>query len=122
MSAQPSAGPWQTKHDFDLEGQLTIIANVDGEYHDGVPHCTYDVIAVCMDEHGESLPNALANARLIAAAREMASFIGMIARMTQDGENLADAIFFTMTPEDAIATVNRLIEEARKIEKKAGLA
>lgn len=71
MSAQePTTGPWQTKSDFDRDDQLTIIANVDGEYVDGVAHCTYDVIARCVDEFEEALPNAVANARFIASAPE----------------------------------------------------
>lgn len=66
-------GPWEAKIDGTTEGELTIIANVDGEYftESPSPRVTFDVIAVCEDEYGERLPNALANARLIAAAPDL---------------------------------------------------
>lgn len=71
MSAQHTPGPWQQRDDQTTEGWITIIGNVDGEYIDGKPCCTYDVIARCEDEYGERLPNVSANARLIAAAPDL---------------------------------------------------
>lgn len=65
---RPTEGPWQTKHDYSLEGLATIIANVDGEIIEGSNHYTYDTVAICADEFGEYLPNAASNARLIVAA------------------------------------------------------
>ncbi len=72
MSAH-TAGPWQIKDDYTPDGRVTIIANIDGEYFtdDPSPHMTYDTIAVCEDEYGERLPNAEANARLIAFIPEL---------------------------------------------------
>jgi hypothetical protein len=73
MSApQFTPGPWQSKHDYTVEGATTIIANVDGEsFSDGTTTHTYDFIATCEDEYGERLPNAQANARLICAAPDL---------------------------------------------------
>lgn len=68
MSAGYTEGPWQTKHDYSLEGLATIIANVDGEIIEGGNHYTYDTVAICADEFGEYLPNAASNTRLIVAA------------------------------------------------------
>lgn len=69
--AKHTAGPWQARSAHTAEDRLTIIANVDGEYVDGQPRCTFDVIAVCQDEYGEALPNAEANARLLIAAPDL---------------------------------------------------
>ena len=63
--------PWQSHDDQSTEGFVTIIANVDGEYIEGSPSYTYDVVAVCQDEYGERLPNVAANVRLICAAPEL---------------------------------------------------
>lgn len=115
MSAKHTSGPWQTKHDHDLEGQITIIGNVDGEYHDGVPHCTYDVIAVCQDYFGESVPNAVANARLIAQAPDLLAFAEQIARLLQNGEANGDGVVYEQDPDDAIGTLNSLITKARDL-------
>lgn len=68
MAAKHTPGPWQTYDDFTSDGRRTIIANIDGEYIDGSPECTYDVVAICEDHFGDFLPNAAANARLIASA------------------------------------------------------
>ena len=68
VSAGHTEAPWQTKHDYSLEGLATIIANVDGEIIEGSNHYTYDTVAICADEFGEYLPNAASNARLIVAA------------------------------------------------------
>ena len=68
MSARHTSGPWQSRDDYTTDGFVTIIGNIDGEYVDGKPECTYDVICVCEDEYGERLPNVAANVRLITAA------------------------------------------------------
>jgi hypothetical protein len=64
-----------------------------------------------------------ANARLIAATPELFAFIQQIARMTMDGEPVSDGndIYsdFEMDNDDAVATLNRLIEEARRLEARA---
>lgn len=80
MSApQFTPGPWQSKHDYTIEGATTIIANVDGElFSDGTTSHTFDFICTCEDEFGERLPNAQANARLIRAAPELYAALNMI--------------------------------------------
>lgn len=60
--------PWETINHNDV---LTIIANVDVSQEGERMQYSYDVVASCCDEHGETLPNAKANARLIAAAPDM---------------------------------------------------
>ena len=62
-----TARPWQTLHDFNIEGKCKIIANLDGEIHgDGTTSHTYDAVAICSDEFGEQMNPA--NARLIVTA------------------------------------------------------
>jgi hypothetical protein len=57
---------WQQKHDFDREGLLTIIGNIDGP-DDGQFHYT----TICEEVGGRTPEEALANANLIAAAPEL---------------------------------------------------
>lgn len=71
MIAHVTPGPWQIRSDYLREDELTIIANVDGEFVDGAQHCTYDTIARCIDEYGECLPNAAHNARAIVALPDL---------------------------------------------------
>lgn len=56
-------GPWQSQHDFDRDGELTIIGAIDGP-DDGQFHYT----TVCLVEEGEE---ATANARAIVALPEV---------------------------------------------------
>lgn len=44
-------------------------------------------------------------------------FLDMVARMTADCEEQADGTFFSMSPEDAVATLNGLIRRARDIQE-----
>lgn len=69
----PTSGPWQTKHDFDLEGRTTVIGNVDVEIIDGTTHHMFDFVCTTLDDGGDnqSLSIAVANARLIAAAPDL---------------------------------------------------
>jgi hypothetical protein len=62
MSTKRTPGPWQVKGDQIHEDALTIIGNVDGEYLDGAPHCTFDVVAQCVDEYGAFIPSAYVKA------------------------------------------------------------
>lgn len=71
MSGRHTSGPWQSRDDYTTDGFVTIIGNIDGEYVDGKPECTYDVICVCEDEYGERLPNVAANVRLVSAAPDL---------------------------------------------------
>ncbi len=66
-------GPWQRQDSHTLEGRITIIANIDGEYFTDSPSpcMAYDTIAVCEDAYGERLDEAEDNARLITAAPEL---------------------------------------------------
>lgn len=63
--AKPAAisDDWQQKHNFAPEGLLTIIGNIDGP-DDGQFHYT----TICEEVGGRTPEEALANARLIAAA------------------------------------------------------
>lgn len=45
---------------------------------------------------------------------KLRQFVQTIARMTQDGEEV-DGEEFVMENDDAVSTVNRLIDEARKL-------
>lgn len=73
MSAHPTSGPWQVKHDFDLDGLTTVIGNVDGEIIDGTTHHSFDFVCRTIDEADDSQSPevAVANARLCAVAPEM---------------------------------------------------
>jgi len=65
----PTSLPWQVKHDFDVEGLTTIIANVDGEIIDGTTHYTYDFICDTLgDDDTTSRSVAVANAAFIVRA------------------------------------------------------
>jgi len=64
-----TGGPWQSQHDFDREGEYTIIGNVDGEYIDGYQHNTYTTVAEVYDNGNPGEDRA--NARLIAAAPDL---------------------------------------------------
>lgn len=71
MSAiDPTCLPWQTKHDFDIEGSTTIIGNVDGEIFDGTTHHTFDFVARTLDLEDDSQSHsvAVANAAFIVRA------------------------------------------------------
>lgn len=71
MSAiDPTCLPWQTKHDFDIEGRTTIIGNVDGEIIDGMTHNTFDFVCctVDLDDDSQSRSIAVANADFIVRA------------------------------------------------------
>lgn len=59
--------PWQQKHDYNLEGAVRIIANVDADIDHTGTHYTYDTVAICHDDFDETLPNAESNARRIVA-------------------------------------------------------
>jgi len=65
-------GPWQSKHDFDRDGQLTIIGAIDGP--DGGPNDFY-YTTVCIVEEGEQ---ATANARSIAALPDVLDALRLI--------------------------------------------
>lgn len=58
-------GPWQSQHDFDRDGELTIIGAIDGP--DG-GHTDFHYTTVCIVEEGEE---ATANARLIASLPDL---------------------------------------------------
>lgn len=88
---QFTPGPWQSKHDYTIEGATTIIANADGEVHpDGTQTYSYEFICTCEDEYGERMPNAQANARLIAAAPDLYAALEWI--VAHDGECLGDNV------------------------------
>lgn len=85
---------WQQRDDQTTEGWVTIIGNVDGEYHpDGSVSSSYDVVCVCEDEYGERLPNVSANARFIALAhREWPALLDRIDALEGEVERLRSAL------------------------------
>ena len=84
-------GGWQIKNEYD--GRFTVITNVDGEIVDGTTHHTYDFIAICEDEFGESSPDAFANVRLIASAPRLArEHAALVAEREMLREALADLL------------------------------
>lgn len=85
-SSKHTPGPWQIRDSYTLAGMRAIIANIDGEYIDGRAECTFDVIAVCEDEFGDPMPNANANASLIAAAPDMYEALKRAERWFRDYE------------------------------------
>lgn len=68
VEADWSGGPWQSQHEYDMDGVKTIIGDIDGP-DDGRFHYT----AICeIDPNGSmSDARACANARLIAAAPDL---------------------------------------------------
>jgi len=67
MADKHTPEPWQQKHDYNLEGAVRIIANVDADIDHTGTHYTYDTVAICHDDFDETLPNAESNARRIVA-------------------------------------------------------
>lgn len=70
-------GPWQVMNEYD--GATIVIANVDGEtFSDGTSTFSYDFVCDTLPDDGDgsrSREIAVANARLIAAAPDMARTI-----------------------------------------------
>lgn len=65
-------GPWQSQHDFDRDGLLTIIGAIDGP--DG-GHNDFHYTTVCVVEEGE---DATSNARAIAVLPEVLDALRLI--------------------------------------------
>lgn len=63
-------GPWQVKGEY-LPDCLIVVANVDSDITAEGEVYTYDHIATCVDEYGESSLDAVGNARLIAASPDL---------------------------------------------------
>lgn len=79
---------WQSKHDFDRDGMLTIVGNVDGEYVDGVPECTFDLI--CEVEDGK---DAVANAIFIGSAQnDISALLSEVTRLRALADGMAGAL------------------------------
>jgi hypothetical protein len=115
-TAEHTPGPWTVEPlQWDHGASIAIVAD------NGAIICT---IAPRNEDDEPDMSNAVrgphdeANARLIATAPKMESFIATIARMTQDGETReGDAEPFIMENDDAVSTLNQLIEHAREILK-----
>jgi hypothetical protein len=106
MTQTHTPGPWQVNDAGLIYGQVT------GD-DDEAPF-----ICDCCNSSFQYTAQKRANARLISAAPTMNGFIATIARMTQDGEEREDdAEPFIMENDDAVSTLNRLIEDAREIIK-----
>ena len=116
QTAEHTPGPWTVEPlQWDHGASIAIVAD------NGAIICT---IAPRNEDDEPDMYNAVrgphdeANARLIATAPKMESFIATIARMTQDGEERAgETKPFVMENDDAVATLNQLIEHAREILK-----
>lgn len=107
MTAQHTPGPWEATSDGE------IFAADDGR------SVAFAALARMTIEDVEGNAGAAsANARLIALSPEMLSFVGMIARMTPDGEMRDGAEIYQMDPDDAIETLGNLIAKARDLEAK----
>jgi hypothetical protein len=82
-----------------------------------------DDVKVCDTNEDRPVAEQEANARLIADAPELLGLIKQIARMTMDGEPVDDGngawYDFVMENDDAVSTLNRLIEDARCLEARA---
>jgi hypothetical protein len=74
MDTKFTPGPWQSQHEFDSEGLMQIIGNVDGP-DDGQYHYT----RVCIVDDNTNDGEAAANAHLIAAAPELYEALQKIA-------------------------------------------
>ena len=82
--------PWQYRDDYTTEGFVTIIGNVDGEYVDGKPECTYEVVCRCEDEFGERLPHVAANVRyLVHAANNFHALLEALEGLLREVDVLA---------------------------------
>jgi hypothetical protein len=84
---------------------------------DDIEDCDGDTFAALVDvvgdrqyEHSQMID--FEDERLRKAASEMLAFVAQIARMTQDGEEV-DGREFVMENDDAVDTLNALIDRAR---------
>lgn len=66
IDSQHTPGPWNIRGDA-----YQIVANYDADTHEGSWREHYDVICTLEDEFGDTLPEARANAALIAAAPDL---------------------------------------------------
>jgi len=81
LKAGHTPGPWQSQHDYDIDGICAIIGNIDGP-DDGRMHFTH-ICEVMTDDADE----ARANARLIAAAPDL---LEMLQEMIADSDDVDD--------------------------------
>ena len=65
LAEKATSRPWQSRDEMTTEGFVTLIGNIDGEYIEGMPHLSYETIAVFEDGFGERLNNVGANIRLV---------------------------------------------------------
>ena len=105
--------PWQQKHDYNLEGAVRIIANVDADIDHTGTHYTYDTVAICHDDFDETLPNAESNARRIVACVNALSGISTEAIEAGGVQELAQLLA------DCLVRLARLKKHAR-IDDNAG--
>lgn len=114
MSAiDPTCLPWQTAHDFDIEGATTIIGNVDGEIIDGTTHHTYDFVARTLDVEDDSQSHsvAVANAAFIVrACSSHAALVEALESVTGLLRDERDSLFECSTVGDDPETLD---EDAR---------
>jgi len=67
-----------------------------------------------LPEGDDPVPLTLAAIQVMAAAPDLLTFVSTIARMTQDGEEI-DGREFVMENDDAVDTLNQLIDSARHL-------
>lgn len=110
MSADAiTEGPWQSQHDFDMEGVCRIIGAIDGP-DDGRFH--YKVICEVDPDGSLDTKEQYANARLIAAAPDLADLAANVAGHDERALEMADARTLR-------ATIREYREQARAALSKA---
>lgn len=97
-------GPWQSQHDYDLEGEMTIIGAIDGP-DDGRWH--YQQVAEVCSEH--DVAEARANVRLIVAAPDLLKAC----------KELIKAFQFTATSFEGALAANRAYDAGKAAIAKA---
>ena len=102
-------GPWQSQHDFDMEGVCRIIGAIDGP-DDGRFH--YRVVCEIDPDGSLDAKEQYANARLIAAAPELYEALSGILAMVED----MAAIFPIKLDDEGLSAMDR----ARAALAKAG--
>jgi len=76
MTAKITPGPWQIAGEYNREGRLSVIANVDGDLPDGP--FTFDFICSAIDEYDVATARAEANMRAIAALPAMVEALSAV--------------------------------------------
>lgn len=111
--------PWQSKHDYTIEGEFSIIGNVDGEiHHDG---CEYTYTAIADIYQNEDVEQDRANLRLILEAinalPDLLSHIDALEARVEEAETIAGiaAIPDVAGMAERLEAAERALEEAVEV-------